>query len=72
MNQTESGGDLGRRQPPLERIVAHQSKFLHFLGACVGDAANAEDILQSPITTCASASASFTPSPAIATIAPCW
>jgi RNA polymerase sigma-70 factor (ECF subfamily) len=47
MDRTENSVDDGQQQLPLERIVAHQSKFLHFLAARVGDAATAEDILQS-------------------------
>jgi RNA polymerase sigma-70 factor (ECF subfamily) len=47
MNQTKNSEDLGQQHPPLERIVAHQDKFLHFLRARVEDAATAEDILQS-------------------------
>jgi RNA polymerase sigma-70 factor (ECF subfamily) len=47
MNGTENSADAGQRQFPLERIVEHQNKFLGFLQARVGDAATAQDILQS-------------------------
>ncbi len=47
MNRTENSVDPAQRQLPLERIVAHQSRFLSFLRMRVEDAATAEDILQS-------------------------
>ncbi len=47
MNQSESGVDAAQQALPLERIVAHQNKFLGFLQARVGDQATAQDILQS-------------------------
>jgi len=47
MSQTESRVNPMALQLPLERIVAHQNRFLGFLLARVEDAATAEDILQS-------------------------
>jgi RNA polymerase sigma-70 factor (ECF subfamily) len=47
MNQSESSVDAARQALPLERIFAHQNKFLGFLRARVKDAATAQDILQS-------------------------
>jgi RNA polymerase sigma-70 factor (ECF subfamily) len=47
MNQSESGVDKAQQALPLDRIVAHQNKFLGFLQVRVEDAATAQDILQS-------------------------
>ena len=47
MNQSESGVDKAQQALPLDRIVAHQNKFLGFLQLRVEDAATAQDILQS-------------------------
>lgn len=47
MSQSESSADPHQQALPLERIVAHQNKFLGFLQARVEDAATAQDILQS-------------------------
>lgn len=47
MSQSKSSVDSDRQELALDRIVAHQSKFLHFLAARVGETATAEDILQS-------------------------
>jgi RNA polymerase sigma-70 factor (ECF subfamily) len=47
MTTDEVTTDAVRIPDPLERIIAHQSKFLSFLSARVEDRATAEDILQS-------------------------
>lgn len=47
MSQSESSVGQGQQALPLDRIVAHQNRFLGFLQARVDDAATAEDILQS-------------------------
>jgi RNA polymerase sigma-70 factor (ECF subfamily) len=47
MNQSENSVAPDQQALPLERIVAHQSKFLGFLQARVDDAATAQEILQS-------------------------
>jgi hypothetical protein len=47
MTTDEVTTDAVRIPDPLDRITAHQSKFLSFLSARVEDRAAAEDILQS-------------------------
>src|SRR5258708_3503256 len=47
MTTDEVTTDAVRIPDPMERIAAHQSKFLSFLSARVEDRAAAEDILQS-------------------------